>query len=406
VKLIHQSAKDYLQQNVPDGNRPDHYHIKSAEAHRTLATACFSLAANAELLSPIYGKDDGCINNAKDFPLLEYAVTHWLHHAKVASQSSFYSLARVIFSLLRPLPAAALKANWKLKKQLFREIRQSPRLHLAMRYGPTALVRHLLRHKGWSDSSNMEMHGLRPLCWAAIWGDTDMVELLRNSGASINANDSTGFGLTPLHWASRLGHPKVVELLLDRGADADAVAMGDRTPLAWATENGHTAVLELLLRNGPEVNYSFRFPPVIIQLALLKGLAPLLEILLLLTLWLMWESLAGLASLLPPPQSLEKDPMAGQLLVLLQVLSLGLRATQILILFEALLPSADLTLVDRLASGKSPASEEVRFNEADSSIPSYTIVDIFSGKFPWNAATSSRGITRQRRCIIAAQARS
>ncbi|MFP3959317.1 MAG: ankyrin repeat domain-containing protein [Spirochaetaceae bacterium] len=57
---------------------------------------------------------------------------------------------------------------------------------------------------------------------------------------------------TPLHWAARRGHEQVVELLLERGANVDAQDALGRTPLHVAV--GHPAVVRLLLENGAAVD--------------------------------------------------------------------------------------------------------------------------------------------------------
>jgi ankyrin repeat protein len=59
--------------------------------------------------------------------------------------------------------------------------------------------------------------GSRPLILAAAKGHQEMVELLLDRGAQVNAADYTGW--TPLHAAIYGGHAEVVQLLLDRGAD-------------------------------------------------------------------------------------------------------------------------------------------------------------------------------------------
>ncbi|HKN87062.1 MAG TPA: ankyrin repeat domain-containing protein [Nitrospiraceae bacterium] len=59
--------------------------------------------------------------------------------------------------------------------------------------------------------------GSRPLILAAAKGHQEMVGLLLDRGAQVNAADYTGW--TPLHAAIYGGHAEVVQLLLDRGAD-------------------------------------------------------------------------------------------------------------------------------------------------------------------------------------------
>ncbi|MBY0353629.1 ankyrin repeat domain-containing protein [Candidatus Babeliales bacterium] len=58
--------------------------------------------------------------------------------------------------------------------------------------------------------------GWTPLHWAALCGGVEIVRLLLNAGALINAPDKNGYNNTPLHVAT---NPEVRALLIDRGAD-------------------------------------------------------------------------------------------------------------------------------------------------------------------------------------------
>ena len=56
-------------------------------------------------------------------------------------------------------------------------------------------------------------------------------------------------GLTPLHKAAMFGSAEVVGLLLDHRAEVNARAQDGQTPLAEAAESGES-VRDLLLRHG------------------------------------------------------------------------------------------------------------------------------------------------------------
>lgn len=93
-------------------------------------------------------------------------------------------------------------------------------LNLAARQGWTDLVRQHLKadplavhQRGWI--------GDTPLHWPAHNGSVEIVELLLDAGAIIEADEINCYGGKPLHWASE-HEPKTVELLLKRGADVNA----------------------------------------------------------------------------------------------------------------------------------------------------------------------------------------
>lgn len=62
-------------------------------------------------------------------------------------------------------------------------------------------------------------------------------------------------GDTPMHWACHNGHAQIVSMLLDAGADieADEISCYGGKPLHWASEK-QTHVVELLIERGADVN--------------------------------------------------------------------------------------------------------------------------------------------------------
>jgi len=132
-------------------------------------------------------------------------------------------------------------------------------INLAARQGWPEIVRkHIaadplsVYQRGWI--------GDTPLHWPAHNGFVEIVEVLLDAGAVIEADEINCYGGKPLHWASEHA-PQVVELLLRRGADvnsrnlkADSEFYG-MTPLIMnATQNNDCAeVTELLLRAGADI---------------------------------------------------------------------------------------------------------------------------------------------------------
>ena len=57
-----------------------------------------------------------------------------------------------------------------------------------------------------------------------------------------------------LHQAASEGHLEVVRLLVENGANVNARDENGRTPLFRAADEGHLDIVRLLVENGAEVN--------------------------------------------------------------------------------------------------------------------------------------------------------
>jgi len=91
-----------------------------------------------------------------------------------------------------------------------------------------------------------------PLHYAAWKGHADLVDVLVDAGADIQAhNENYHWGTTPLHAAAHGNQPKATAALIRRGADVNAVkANGSGTPLAETKVNNATAAAKILKQAG------------------------------------------------------------------------------------------------------------------------------------------------------------
>ncbi|CAB3717724.1 hypothetical protein LMG27174_04687 [Paraburkholderia rhynchosiae] len=90
--------------------------------------------------------------------------------------------------------------------------------------------------------------GENAMMMAALNGDLDFVKQLIAKDAEVNKK-----GWAPLHYAAANGHDDIVKLLLDHSAYVDAGSPNGTTPLMMAARGGHVSTVKLLLDNGADL---------------------------------------------------------------------------------------------------------------------------------------------------------
>src|SRR5262245_58406384 len=125
---------------------------------------------------------------------------------------------------------------------------KATRIMAALRRGDSEAFKILLRED--PKVTNLKgPGGSTPLMYAALYGDSDSVRRLLESGADPNMRNDAG--ATALMWA--VDEPQKTRLLLDRGADANARSGDGATPLMIASGRfGSSAVIKLLLDRGAD----------------------------------------------------------------------------------------------------------------------------------------------------------
>ncbi len=86
--------------------------------------------------------------------------------------------------------------------------------------------------------------------------NTEMVKFLLDSGANVNAANRGG--KTALMYASKQGNKEIVQLLLDKGANANAKSTNGDTALILAACHGHQDVVKILINAGADANAADR----------------------------------------------------------------------------------------------------------------------------------------------------
>ena len=84
---------------------------------------------------------------------------------------------------------------------------------------------------------------------AISYGHAEIVNVLLNAGANVNAKNNIGY--TALEVAIRKGHTEIVNALLKAGADVNAKDSFGMTMLELAKMYGHTEVVKTLKPFSP-----------------------------------------------------------------------------------------------------------------------------------------------------------
>ncbi|KAJ6139695.1 hypothetical protein N7471_006181 [Penicillium samsonianum] len=129
-------------------------------------------------------------------------------------------------------------------------------IQVAASAGHTEIVELLLNNKAKVNAIAMGKNGRTALQAAASAGHINLVELLLDNKADVNALPAGSYGRTALQAAAGAGHIKIVKLLLNNQADVNAPPATNhgRTALQAAVGAGHTEIVELLLNNEADVN--------------------------------------------------------------------------------------------------------------------------------------------------------
>jgi ankyrin repeat protein len=143
-------------------------------------------------------------------------------------------------------------------------------MQLAADASNTELIRLLL--KAGADPNSPNPDGETALHLVARAGNVEAARLLLNAGAEVDPHESFG-GQTPLMWAAARRHPEMVALLADKGADVNArsavrdylrvataesrakqLDRGGFTPLMYAARENCGACVEVLLKHKVDIN--------------------------------------------------------------------------------------------------------------------------------------------------------
>ena len=296
VQFSHFSVKEFLTSARLATSSQDvsRYHVVLKPAHTILAQVCLGILLREDNLV----EDSG---TGKQSPLAGYAAEYWVRHAQfedVASRikgmehlfdpdkpyfaawlqlhdidtdragSVFYQFTSIRKSGANtPLYYAALCGFSNLVEQL--TVKHPQHLDTIGGYYRTPAVaalegRHFelaqVLHRNGSSVDPRGRSGISTLHSVAYYGDLEMIQVLLDYGADVNAKESTG--CTPLNFTLKYHFkdldPRVVPFLLERGSDPNVQANDGLTPLYRASVSGRIEIVHVLVEHGASVEVQDR----------------------------------------------------------------------------------------------------------------------------------------------------
>lgn len=117
---------------------------------------------------------------------------------------------------------------------------------LALRENSMKVFKLLLDTPG-ADINYGVRNGDTALMIAAFKANREAVRMLLAKGAQVNRS-----GWAPLHYAAAAGDNEIVQMLMDKDADLDAKSPNNTTPIMMAARGGHILTVKLLLDAGAD----------------------------------------------------------------------------------------------------------------------------------------------------------
>jgi cytohesin len=156
------------------------------------------------------------------------------------------------------LEPAAREGNKAVVELLLGKVRSEERagaidfaLRGAVEHGQRELAECLLG-RGGSLDNEPDKDGRTPLHDAACDGNEDLLRLLLERGAQVDAVDR--LGMTALHVAANRGIAEAVKVLISHKADVNARDKEGQTPLHWAARYGQKDAVQALLDGHADVS--------------------------------------------------------------------------------------------------------------------------------------------------------
>lgn len=238
MRLVHYTAQNYLEARWPN-------------AHTDIAMGCLTYLG-FDVFKESCEDEEALEQRLSQYALLQYAVKFWREHAPGESEKALQTMVLQTFRSQGTRDSTRQIMNMISHWSDFRSSFKMSLLHVLCINGLPIITASLLEDSKveFQGLNATDIYGRTPLIWAAENGHAEVVELLLEAGANIEAKDER-FGQSPLICGARKGYTEVIEVLLKAGANTEAQdEVFRQSPLIWAAENGLGAAIELLLKAG------------------------------------------------------------------------------------------------------------------------------------------------------------
>jgi hypothetical protein len=266
VRLIHQSAKEYLHQylnHLEDLGHRNELRLPKF-GHTDMAGLCVTflrfndfntklLRTSGDLSAPL----SGILNKFECYDLLEYAISFWDYHLRQVEPDE--ELMALVCSFL-------CDAHDKLRfwnqvstiltyGQLINYTAHCSDLHIATALGIVSVIKHLI--KRGDDVNALDSVKRTPLFIASRRGRTDIAQILLDAGASPSYGLQNS--LSDLQYAVLTTNYDTIRGLLNDGVDINAVDENGRSLIFYGCASGDLTVLTMLLNAGATLVVTDRF---------------------------------------------------------------------------------------------------------------------------------------------------
>ncbi|KAE8385233.1 ankyrin repeat-containing domain protein [Aspergillus alliaceus] len=209
VHLVHRTAKEYLTGAAA--------RVFFPTARKHIAETCLTVITSDEVVDDCYINYGTTPRNLSG-SLVSYAAANWGHHAREAEEEQTTQVLTGAFLNKLCWRRPPVTGNHALE-----EMKIPQQLGLGA-YFPDWTALHVL----------------------AYFGIVGKAQRAIEKGSDVNAQDNC-MGITPLHCAAHRGHEEMVELLLDHRANINATCKDGSTAMHLAAEQGQRRIMRLLL---------------------------------------------------------------------------------------------------------------------------------------------------------------